>query len=302
MSKRLSEQAGLGSKKPRKVVVDDNPRKVITVVLSGVLLSLAGFWAFWPYLESECRRIPPLTVGAIFLSDLLALAWFVRFALRHASRKRLQYRPVRLKTAFGWALMGSCMLGLCVDLLTTLNYMRVEEDQYRSGERVVAKVLRMRKAAKPARTRYQLAVEFRDRDGTLVRAELETWKSKKKGWLEGTSSELIGQLLAGRISELPIRYHRDWPQRAWIEGIGPHGDSIAWFSITVICFQAIFILAGTVPFLTELQRHARSGRVPWWHDLHDVIPLSVEGAFMLFSGLLHRGWEWTTLNNAPMGF
>jgi len=284
---------------PGRVRVEVGAAKVAITLLLVAGATVLGFWALWPYLYLECRRLEPARIAVIFLGDALALAWFVRLAFNHAIPGRAHFRPLRPSTKFGWALLLSAAAGLAVDLGFTLHQMNVEQDQYRNAQPAVAEVLDARRGEMPARTRYHFTVQFRDAEGVLRRTELETWRSMKKGWLHGTSSELIAQLQSGGVDRLPIRYDRAWPLRAWIEGVGPNDDSLAWFSLVVIVFQAISLLAGTVNFAFALQKQALKGRVPWWHDMHEAIPMSMEAGLMIFAGLVSRGWEWTTLAGVP---
>lgn len=292
---RISNRHLTDSSRSAGILPEVQPVKSAVALLAVLGLSIAGYLAFWPYLRDEYPRFELWKVVLLFLSDTIALLWFLWAIAKYVTGKGAPRRTIFPHTGFGWGLLVAAIIGIGLDLAMTLYQMHVEQSQYQNGQPTVADVLRATKAAKPARTRYRFMVRFRDSNGSVCETELETSDSKEKGWLHGTSDKLISQLQSGRVKQLPIRYDRSWPQRAWIEGIGPDEDSLLWFSLVVICFQAIFLVAGTCNFIMEMRKYVRKGRIPWWHDLHDLIPQSVEAALMLFSGLIYQSWSWTPL-------
>jgi hypothetical protein len=90
---------------------------------------------------------------------------------------------------------------------------------------------------------------------------------------------------------LPIRYDRDFPARSWVE------QSEWWNARTTFSFlgfmmavcQAGFTLRFLPVYALILRvRIKTQGHLPWWHDLHRLVPLLGPALLMLIWGISVR--------------
>src|SRR5947209_1799577 len=102
--------------------------------LAVALLVVAALWADGSYLAQEHRRLEPWKIAELWCADMVALWWFVRFAIVHAIQgEPLSPLPLEdgKKQMRGVAITGVTVLA--VDLVLTLSLMYDERVRYSQG-------------------------------------------------------------------------------------------------------------------------------------------------------------------------
>lgn len=89
---------------------------------------------------------------------------------------------------------------------------------------------------------------------------------------------------------LPILYDRDRPARSWVPQMGwDDNNRLHHLSLAIVVFQFI----ATFFFFCLLRESILRRQLPWWTDLHKVLPLVCESLIVAFFGgidlyLVHR--------------
>ena len=267
------------------------------------LLALGAYdiWAMGPYLDNELRRLEPWKVAAIFFGDAIAALWFIRFAVaRIVLGETLEDRPAGARTRRTILLFLITMFGgLVVDASFTI-YLHVREytAEYDAGQRTVATVIRMETFHGPKGRNWALHCEWRDGSTSkiyrgLLRVHGSLGTSDDEPAIDGMPPDLPGvtaSLLADdhTPATVPIRFDRDWPARAWIEGVASDDNGLFWVSLAIVLIQAVIVALAALAAWARAFARDSVGVFPWWIEQCKVLPTGVEIVVMAFIGTMFR--------------
>src|SRR5258705_740941 len=109
----------------------------------GVLV--AGLWLQMPYLAVEHSRLEPWRFVELWCADILALAWFARFAFEHAVEAEPLVAVPFADTRVQWRLVTTAgVAAVVVELLLTFSLMLNERERYKYGTTTDATVVAIR--------------------------------------------------------------------------------------------------------------------------------------------------------------
>src|SRR5438477_3827158 len=137
-----------------------------------ILIALAaGLWLHWPYLTVEHRRLESWKIAFLWLGDITAFLWFVRFMFVHAILARplapAQFSERRKRL---WIVGSVVVSALLVDLIFTLWLMHDERIAYARGRVTQAQVYAMKVREREAATWYEIDCRFKDSSDTARQA------------------------------------------------------------------------------------------------------------------------------------
>jgi hypothetical protein len=261
--------------------------------LTGVLLA-GGFLGMWPVLLEGHQRIHPWQVPLLWAGDLVALLLFLRFFLTHGIRGQpLLDKPLGRRPRFrDWWPALSLLVAFAADLAYTgyeiYEEHRVRETRACSATGEILDYYRKPYPAergRPAGTSYHVRYRFRDPQGTWRHGTFSTAIEDGGRPVDPHPPEVVAGLLADR-RPLPLRvsYDPDWPARSWARDVPrlfEYGQ-VFLFSMAFLWGQLV-VLPGLV---TAYLRAVRNGIVPWWRDLLEAVPLTVEAAVLLLLAVI----------------
>lgn len=208
-------------------------------LLAGVVVGTGlGVWGNWPWLVAEHQRLEPWKIPVIWLTELIALFWFVRWGWRYCTSG--QRGEVGTGRVGGWVVL-SLLAGLGGDLAITLITLREEAAAYASAVPADAQVV----AADLKQLRGQggkvlcaLTCAFRDGQGDAHEVLLFAGLSALPAPVEQA-------LRAGQLPvAVPVVYDPAWPGRCWLAGsTAPHHNRLYFMSFSVILFHGLLALA-----------------------------------------------------------
>jgi hypothetical protein len=257
---------------------------------AAVVVLVAGLWLKLPYLTEECGRLEPWKIVELWCADILALWWFIRFAVVHAiwgepltavpfENRRHQIRAV--------AITG--VAALLLDLGFTFYLMYDEQARYARGMVTEGQALDVQVHTRELEDWYEVDCRFTNAAGAAYVVHVRV-EAKGHNFPTGLPAETSEMLTAKSPQGTPlrVRYDPQFPARAWADGAGwDDGNRIYWFSVLTLMFQAIV----TALFLSLLAKFSLGAALPWWWDIYKVLPLCV-GAFWLFvMGLIDRAMD-----------
>lgn len=262
--------------------------KLFLVCLT-VLLSVAVFHAvlaFGCYFVNELRRLTSFEIAILFLGDIVGLFWFLRFAVRWQSGEMVSRpQPVESRRIprTVWIMMGTMSLGLLGELAMTHS---LRQDEYEGFQRAVPAVCTVDSVqsqfTKGAARYWKLNGQYRDAAGETHPVIFYLRASDELPQLPAPISLAIQQ--NQMPLELPIVYDPEQPGRSWIPQRGwDDGNRLHYMSLLILFFQ---FLASCI-FLLCLWENIKSRRhLPWWTELHNLIPLGTQAFIMaLFGGI-----------------
>jgi hypothetical protein len=187
---------------------------------------------------AEHQRLEPWKIPLLWLTELIALFWFVRWGWRYCRSGHLG--EVGTGRVGGWVIL-SLLAGLGGDLAITLITLREESAAYASAVAADAQVV----AADLKQLRGQggkvlctLTCAFRDGQGDAHEVLLFAGLSALPAPIEQA-------LRAGQLPvAVPVVYDPSWPGRCWLAGSTvPHHNRLYLMSFSVILFHGLFALA-----------------------------------------------------------
>jgi len=250
-----------------------------------------GIWAMFPYLVEEHRRLEPWKIGLIWIGDATALLWFIGYCVKGGSVSAADSHVGRSPLARRWFVAAAVASGAAVlaDASFTAYLMWDEHAAFAQGVPVTARVESISTKRAVAANIYSLQCAFpHDEKGPIV-TSVRVYEPKRRG------AFVMPPALPGDVAmhlrsahahfPLQLRYDPRWPWRCWIDALGAEDENrLEWFSFFALFFQAIVLLV----FLLILSQHLKRGGVPWWRDLHKVLPLGTEAFIMVLFGTIQR--------------
>ena len=266
---------------PRDVSVPGSALAALCLLL--VVGLVHGWLAFGCYFVNEHRRLAWHEIVLMWTGDVLALFWFVQYCARWWAGERVIERTdlqdVRIPRSV-WFVMGSLLLGMTTELGLTL---MLRHDEFQGFGRGVPAVCQVT-AVTPA-TRKGVPIYWKV-DGHYLDA---TRQQHPVTFYVRESDEL--PRLPGQIRQaihrkqlpiaLPILYDRDRPARSWIPQMGwDDNNRLHHLSLVIVVFQFIV----TFFFFCLLRESIRRHQLPWWTELHKVLPLVCEALIVALLG------------------
>lgn len=270
-----------------------DPRRKLKIVFFFTVISfLVGILCFWPYLEEEHRRMDPWMSVLVWVSDCVGLIWFTWYFIKHF----VLGEPFRYgagespRMTQWWLALISLTVAISFDLWIT--YTAADDERAELARAVVANgdILSVeRKSAEKSHV-YTIDCRFQDGQGAWWDGRFRLNEDRRTREFKDNLPVRIQQAL--RNDQLPcpisIAYDPILPARNWIAGIDPgHGHRFHAFALCIHLFQGIAII-----YFVQLLRQAikTHHQLPWWYDLHNVVPFMVEAAFLGgFGGLIRVG-------------
>jgi hypothetical protein len=134
---------------------------------------------------------------------------------------------------------------------------------------------------------YTIRCRFRDGQGTWQDGCFRLHEHRTTHQFEDRLPAQVQQALRNKQLPCPISIAYDpvLPARNWIAGNEPgDGQRFHFFALLIRFFQGLAILNFLTFLLLAIKNHHQ---LPWWYDLHMVVPFMVEAAFLgVFGGLL----------------
>ncbi len=265
------------------------PLVVSGVLLAGLTVGIAvGVRVFWPFLVIEHRRLEPSAAVVLWSGDAVALLAFLLYVGRHAIGRG----PVGLADVPASGLdrrfkviLAGMIAAFVLDLGDTLTLMEHEGRAFGSAQLVQATVTRVRSRSFPIGTVYALDCRFADRRGVAHEATFTLRDDNPGGFPFTIPPPTRTAIRGGRVPfPVGVAYNPGRPDQSWLLGSRWYDqDRLHLFSLVVMNAQLLGIIAFTIAL-----RHQIDARrlLPWWHDLHMVVPLAIEVAAVLFVGLV----------------
>ena len=276
------------------------------LILSAWLIALAalaayGFWAAWPFLRMEFRRLEPWQLVAVCCGDLIAALWFVRFAATHLVLGRpLVDEPAgaharRAVTLFLVSMVG----GLALDVGVTVYLRHVEHLRYAASPIVIADVSHLRTSHASLGRNYLLDCTWRHPDTGQIHQVTLRVHAAVAGRAEalariyefppGMPDDVVRALTDERApARVPIRYDPRWPARSWLEGVPEDSNGLFYASLVVHILQAVAALLIALAAWNEAVGRGGSGRLPWWLELSQAVPTAAQVCAVAFLGTFYR--------------
>jgi hypothetical protein len=276
----------------RTARLDTRRRRMITVA-AWMLLGLLVFdlWALEPFFTTEFHRLEPWKIAAISIGDSIGLFWFIFYFVQHfIFGKSLGDRPAAHGDRLvSWWFYASMALGLAADLGATLYFKHHEVVEYDSATRTTATAISMKTRHASEGLNWEMLCRFRAEDGrdyeTLVRLHLTPGDPFPSTFSPSTKLALQSNRPP---REVPIRYAPAWPARAWLDGVDEDENGLSWFSLCAIGFQAMAMPSVALLCYKSLKESRRRKLTPWWLELQQAIPASVQILVMAFLGGLMK--------------
>jgi hypothetical protein len=169
----------------------------------------------------------------------------------------------------------------------TLSLMFDERHSFSLATRTKGVVHRIEKTEFGDAIRHEAHCSFVDNKGQRVHTEFAILEQKNGGF-PGQLSEKTKQALQRRNlpSEVDILFDPDIPNRNWLADLGwwqEGRERLFHLSLFVLIFQGIALLMFGVAALLATRTH-----IPWWYDLHRVIPLMMESFWLVNLGIWWR--------------
>jgi hypothetical protein len=260
------------------------------------LLALLAFdiWALHPFLTMEFRRLEPWKIALLCVGDCTCLMWFLWYFVQHVilcdplcDKPIAQQEPKRVT----WFYV-STILGLLFDLSATIYFGYRERGEYDDAILTSSTVQTMNTYHASKGLNWRMICRFRASDGrdydTVVRLHL----TPGDPFPETLSPKTVAELQAAKVGmDLPIRYDRAWPARAWLDGVPDDDNGLMWFSIAAIAFQGIGMLIVGLMGWKSLQESRKQGMAPWWLDINRAIPAALQIVAMAYWGALMRMFD-----------
>lgn len=261
------------------------PPLVALVLLLGVAV-IHGWLAYGCYLINEHRRLVWYEMLVLWLGDAIALFWFTRYVYRwwhepwQPIPDRLSSR--RVPRSF-WLMMSSLAFGFVAELGMTL--------VLRHDEMVAFNTAVPADYTVTAITEQQVggATTYWKLDGTYQDAAAQvhpvTFYLRHRDELIRLPPAAQNAIRLHQVgTRLQVVYDPQRPSRSWIPQMGwDDGNRLHYLSFVILLFQFLFAWL-FFAVLWETMRKRRN--VPWWAELHSVLPLSCEAfVFALFGAL-----------------
>lgn len=245
-----------------------------------------GWLAFGCYLVNEHRRMVWYEIAMLWTGDLLALFWFVQYSLRWKSLSASRDIPVTDRSGLPrsiWFVLFSLIIGMVAELSLTLILVH---DEHEAFQRAVPAVCRVTKShasiAQGVPTYWKLDGTYADAAGAFHSV---TYYLRERDELQKLPLPIAQSIRMKQVpADLPIVFDPDRPSRSWIPQIGwDDQNRLHYLSLLILLFQFIF----TSLYVLILWESVKRTRVlPWWSELHRVLPLACEAFIMaLFGGL-----------------
>ena len=244
-----------------------------------------GVLGFGGYLINEHRRLSHFETAALWFGDVIGLFWFLWYAIRwQLGLIDSEPRPLaeaRFPKA-AWIMLISLLVGFCAELAMTLS---LRHEEYAGFQRAVPAVFvvdAIETSSGLDTGFYNVKGRYEDAAGTTHRVTFYLSDLDNMAKIPQRFAEAIRQKKAGL--ELPIVYDPHRPGRCWIPELGwDDGNRLHYFSFAILFFQFL----GAMLFFTLLEGSIKlHKRLPWWSDLHCLLPLATEAFFLgLIGGL-----------------
>jgi hypothetical protein len=268
------------------------PRQKLKVLFFLTVASFVlGLLCFFPYLEEEHRRMDPSMRILVWGSDGIGLIWFTWYFTKHYRlgepfRHGMGESP-RL-TREWWLALVSLTASLAFDLAVTS---MLEKDERAGLARAVVVKGAIHSVERTSGSKfhsYTIRCRFQDGHGAWHEGRFPLNEHRGTHQFKDALPVEVQQALRdGRVPcPIPLAYDPVLPGRNWIAGIDP-GEGYRFHALSwcIRLFQGIAILNFVVFLRQAIQTHSR---LPWWYDLHMVLPFLVGSAFLGFFGSLIR--------------
>jgi hypothetical protein len=258
---------------------------LMVCLIGGIVL---GVRVMGPFLAHELGRLEPAEALVLWSGDAVALLAFSYYCVRHVLLEipiqDAELPPGGLDRRFRVVMIGM-VSAFVVDLGYTLYLMDQESRAFAVASRAEATVFRVRSRQFPFGTVYALDGRFVDLRGVVRKATFVLKDDRKYGLPFLIPPKVQGAIRRGQVPfNVGVAYDPDRPARRWLLGSRWFDeDRLHVFSLVVMSVQLLGIGYFAIALRATIERR---GRLPWWHDLHTVIPLTIEVAAVVFISLV----------------
>lgn len=270
-----------------------DPRQKLKVLFFFTIASFVlGILFFWPYLEDEHRRMDPSMSILVWVSDGIGLAWFTWYFTKHY----VLGEPFRYGTGESprltqgwWLALVSLTAAIGFDLWVAFTLMNDERDGLARAVVAKGEIRSVEKKSAAEYHLYTIQCRFQDGQGAWHDGRFQLNEHRKtKRFKDNLPGEVQQALRNKQVpSPITIAYDPVLPERNWIAGSNAGDDNRFFvFALLIRFFQGLAIFNFVVFLRQEIKTQQQ---LPWWYDLHMVLPFMVEATFLGFFGGLIRG-------------
>jgi hypothetical protein len=274
-----------------------DPRQKLKVLFALTVSSFVlGLLFFFPYLEEEHRRMDPWKGVLVWVGDVTGLIWFTYFFTRHY----VLGKPFRDEAGpsdgvwRGWWLAFVSLAGaIGFDLWITFSLQGDERAGLARAVVTQGQIDSIKRTSAAEFHQYSIHCRFQDGQGNWEVANFTIGERRRTGSFPAGLPLEVGQAIRnGQVpSPIPIAYDPERPARNWVAGIDPgDGHRFHAFALCILLFQGLAIMGFVTTWREEMKKNP--DKLPWWYDLHMVLPFMVEAGFLGFFGGLIWGLGW----------
>ena len=254
-------------------------RLLLGLSLLLVVAVVHGVLAFGCYLVNEHRRLSHFESAALWFGDAIGLFWFFTFVVRwNFGSINTEPRPVE-EARFPksvWIMLISLTVGFLAELAMSLSLRHEERSGFKRAVPAVLVVDAINTSDGLDVGFFNLEGHYENAAGTTYRATFYLSEQDNLPRLPQWAARAIRQQQAGL--ELPIVYDPQRPGRSWIPQLGwDDGNRLHYFSFMILFFQFLGAMLFFVLLKDAIKLHKH---MPWWSELHCLLPLATE-AFIL---------------------
>jgi len=262
-------------------------RRLVILALCLLLLVaiVHGTLGFGCYLVNEHRRLVWWEIIVLWTGDLISLGWFLRFVTRSdpsydpSQTRRL---PGRGLPRTAWLMLLSLTLGLIAELGMSL---LVRHSEFKAFERAVPGAMTVTAVTPTGGGRglfWKLDGQYADTVGVI---HTTTFYVRDRDHLNRLPGEVKRRIRRGQAPlQLPIVFDPQRPGRSWIPQLGwDEGNRLHYLSLAVLFYQFMFALCFFYALYASIRNQRR---IPWWAELHTVLPLAAEAFIFAMFGAI----------------
>ncbi len=266
-----------------------NPRAGIILAAFASLLLVGivhGVFAFGCYLINEHRRLSTFEIAMLWSGDVVGLFWFLRYVVRW-QWGMLDEAPRPLPGSkfplSAWFLVLSMAIGFVCESAMTWSLHQEEQTGFARALPSMCLLHRVTpQVVKGVPVYWKLDGRYRDQAGNSYPVTFYVREHEEIPRLPGPIVQAIRQRLANIA--LPIVYDPERASRSWIPQLGwDDQNRLHYFSLLILLFQFLFSIMFVLLLSESIKNHKH---LPWWTELHGLIPLGCEAFIMaLFGGI-----------------
>lgn len=259
-------------------------RAILTQAWCLFAFAMIFVWlGFGSYLIEEHQRLVWYEILGIWTGDVLAFLWFAHFTVRWFFNRlpMTEIATQRLPISV-WFGAVSIAVGVAAEYWLAHAISRDEEQAFKRAVPVIYTVTSITAINGSAPTFWKLMGNYVDAAGTM---HVATYRIPEKDVVRRFPRPLVQSILNSQTPLVvplvidPVRPSRHWiPQLGWDDPNRFHK-----MSLLILLLQVLF----SIVFFGSLHRKmTATGLLPWYAELHRIMPLVIEASFFAVFGVL----------------